>query len=126
MSYTLPGEKLVNSIGKTMVARVRFVSGRVQDISPFVPGKDPDEIVITANPLEVQGMVRKGEVRAQASGLMNFRSAQGTDRKATLKVRRQAIDMGGQVILLLQDKTSGQILIVPNRSFKSGIVYGYK
>lgn len=128
ITYTYPGEDVVNTIGKALVSEVRYSSGRVQKVSEMVKlsGRDGwENVIITNNPNDVVGLRRRGEIRAKATGYWNMKGAKGVDRKAAEKLKRESADMGGHVVLLLNKDTKGASYGSSAKSVQSGVAYGY-
>lgn len=128
ISYSYLGESVVNSIGKPVVARIRFESGRTEEISELidVAGKDGwENVIITNNPGEVVGLKRLGEIKSKAGGVWSMRTTKGSDRKATERIKREAAELGGHVVYLQQHETKGRGFYTNPESFQSGVAYGY-
>lgn len=130
IQYKIPGESATNTIGKAAVARIRFASGRIEEISRRVYVETPDDwefVMITSNPAEVVGLRRLGEVRAKAGGFGTFRTARGADRKATQRLKKRAAELGAHVILVHHHESTGRKAFAYNdpESFQGGVAYGY-
>ena len=126
ISYKRVNELTQYAIGRPAVQKIRFLSGRDEVISNRVligSSDDWENVVLTENPDEVVGLRRLGEVSGKSTG--GFIGVKGVDKAASRKLKKEAAEMGGHIILLLQDQTSGSGLYRASKSFKSGIVYGY-
>lgn len=128
ISYSYYGESVVNTIGKPVVSRIRFESGRTEDISKLVDvsGRDGwENVIITNNPSDVVGLKRLGEIKSKAGGVWSLRTTKGSDRKATERIKRDAAELGGHVVYLQQHETKGRGFYSNPESFQSGVAYGY-
>ncbi|TDE15283.1 hypothetical protein [Dyadobacter psychrotolerans] len=129
ISYTFPGETVTNTIGKAAVNKVKYASGREETISDKVDVSGEEgwqHVIITNNPNEVIGLKRKGEVKGKAGGYWGMRTVKGADKKATERIKKDAIEMGAHVVFIQQHETTGRKMYYSNpESIQSGTAYGY-
>lgn len=126
--FTYPGESVTNTVGKAAVDKILYQSGRVQPVSEFVSTKGREgweNVVITNNPNEVIGLRRVGEVKSKAGGYWSFRSTKGSDRKATERIKKEVVELGGHVVFIQQHETKGRAFYSNPESIQSGVAYGY-
>ena len=85
------------------------------------------KVLITTAESDVAGLVRKGEVRAKASGMTTMSNQANIDARATEKLKREAARLGAHIILVQNQTTQRGIygLTTPG-SLKQGIAYCYK
>lgn len=126
--FTYPGETVTNTVGKAAVDRIVFESGRVAQVSDFISteGRDGwENVLITDNPNEIIGLRRVGEVKAKAGGYGSLRTTKGSDRKATERLKKEVVDLGGHVVFIQQHETKGRGFNSNPESIQSGVAYGY-
>jgi len=126
--FTYPGETATNTVGKAAVDKILFESGRVQQITEYISTKGRDgweRVLITDNPNEVIGLRRVGEVKSKAGGYWSFRSTKGSDRKATERIKKEVVELGGHVVFIQQHQTKGRAVYSNPESIQSGVAYGY-
>jgi hypothetical protein len=128
ITFSNPGETVTNTIGKAAVDRVIFESGRVEQISEPVSVKGDEgwkNVIVTNNPNEVIGLRRVGEVKAKAGGYGSLRTTKGSDRKATERLKKEVVELGGHVVFIQQHETKGRGYNANPESIQSGVAYGY-
>ncbi len=129
ITYTYLNENVLLTIGKNCVKQIIFSSGRVQECSAKITVKginDWEKVIITTNLDDVKGLIRKGEVSSSASNDWNFKSKEGIDKKATMKIKKKAAAMYGHIIFLQDQRKKNMTLISGASSDKYGVVYGYE
>ena len=134
ISFTYPGEKVVNTLSKNQIKEIDFANGRVEKLTDKVVirgEQDWEKVQVTTLESEVAGLSRKGEVRAKASGGSALSNQAIVDARATEKLKRAAAKMGAHIILIQAQNTQrgalgafGHMGQVPT-SIKQGIAYGY-
>jgi hypothetical protein len=134
--YTFPEESITNVISKNVVREVHYGSGRKEVITEkiIIRGEhDWEKVLITTLESDIKGLVRKGEVKAKATGGTTFANQQNVDDKATMKLKKEAARMGAHIVLIQSQKTeSGSYGFnaygtssLP-KSLKQGVAYSYK
>lgn len=129
ISFTYPNETSVNAISKNCVKEIDFSTGRVEHCSDkiFVSGEgDWEKVIITNNPDDIKGLVRKGEVSSTASNTWNFSGKAGVDKKATMKIKKEAAALRAHIIFIQDQEKKNGSLISGATSSKSGVAYGYE
>lgn len=130
ISFTYPGEKVANTINKNVVKEIDFASGRVQMMTTKIVVRseaDWANVLITTNPDEVKGLVRKGEVRAKATGATTMSNQANIDAKATERIKKAAAVLGAHIVLLQAQTTrSGMMGMSTPNSLKQGVAYSYE
>ncbi|MBJ6119008.1 hypothetical protein JAO76_12445 [Pontibacter sp. BT310] len=135
ISFVYLNETVTNVINKNQVKEIKFASGRVQKFSEKIVingEQDWEKVIVTTLESDVAGLVRKGEVRAKASGGSTFSNQANIDEKATMKLKKEAAAMGAHIILIQSQKTetggysgAGGMGTVP-KSLKQGVAYSYQ
>jgi hypothetical protein len=134
VSFTYPGEKVVNVLSKNQIKEIDFASGRIEKITERIviaSEEDWQKVVVTTLESDVVGLTRKGEVRAKATGATALSNQANIDARATEKLKREAARMGAHIILLQAQNTQRgamgnafQTAQVPT-SLKQGVAYSY-
>lgn len=135
ISFTYPNETVVNTLSKNQIKEIDFASGRVQAITERVTitgEQDWEKVLITTLESDVSGLVRKGELRAKATGGSTFSNQANIDARATEKLKKQAAKIGAHIVLIQSQNTQrasfgnvGQMGQGPS-SLKQGVAYGYE
>lgn len=130
VSFTYPGESVTNTLSKNQIKEIDFASGRVQPMSTRVTVRGEQDwanVLVTTSENDVAGLVRKGEVRAKASGMTTMSSQANIDARATEKLKREAARLGAHIVLLQnQSNQHGLYGLTTPGSMKQGIAYGYQ
>ncbi|QRR01420.1 hypothetical protein [Dyadobacter sandarakinus] len=111
-----------------MVAKIKYESGREEMVSEMVTidGEDGwQNVLITNNRNDIVGLKRLGEIKSKAGGYASLRTTQGSDRKATERIKREAAKRGGHLVYIQQHETTGGSYGKNPESFQSGVAYGY-
>lgn len=113
IKYAYPGEDLLNSVYKNVVQKIVFKSGRVQTFAEASSFKtinsvlDYDKVTITTIADEVKGLYKLGDVSAKAKGTTVYSSQERVKERAYRKFKIQAAMLGGNIILLTNQRTEG-------------------
>ncbi len=78
-------------------------------------------VLLTDDPEDISGMVKKGEVTVTTPA---GRSRRDTERNAGMRLKMQALRLGAEIILITDTDTRGGYGDVPSISI-TGIAYGY-
>jgi hypothetical protein len=127
--FIYPGETANQTVFKNCVREIIFSSGRVQEITEkiIIKGEDDwEKVVITSDPEEVKCLVRKGDVRSSASNSWNFKSKKGVDKKATMKIQKEAAELKACFILITDQTKKNETIFSGASSDKYGVAYGYE
>ncbi len=91
-------------INKHQVQKIEFASGRVEEFeTPYKPVyslNDYENVFITYNPQEIEGMQAKGEVYSKAVGVTALASINNVKNRAVKKIKMEAAMLGANVILI--------------------------
>lgn len=116
-----------------------YVSGVATPDTTYCPGTETDKtlqlpvfrvisfdawkhVLVTDDPEEVSGMIKKGEVSITAPA---GRSRIHTERNAGMRLKREALRLGAEIILITDTDTRGGYGDVPSITI-TGIAYGYE
>lgn len=124
--YRRVDESTKYSLSRLAIYKIQFVSGREEELSSRVSiagSEGWQNVILTENPDDVVGLRKLGETSSKSISM--FRSIKGADKTATQRIRKEAVELGGHVILLSKDQASGSAAYKASQSYKVGIVYGY-
>jgi len=113
VKYKYKGEDVVNSIYKNTVEKIVFRSGRVQQFAEATSYKtvkgasDYENVTLTRVESEIHGLFKLGDVSAKAKGTTVYSSMEKVKERAIRKMKIQAAMMGGNIVYLTQNTTSG-------------------
>jgi len=126
VSYKYPGEDAEQVISKLAVSKIKYSSGRTEEISDkiVVSGKDDwEKVQIISDKVQVVGLKKGEEVRGKTSGMLSYNTAGSADKKASKKIKEAAAEMGAPFVLLTSDKNDGFGI---KQAVKNGVAYSYK
>ena len=110
IKYKYDGEELVNSISKNLVSQVNFANGRTQKVTSKIIVNsefDWENVIITNNESDVDGLTRVGEMMAKASSGWSTTNQGKMEEKAMGKLKKEAAAQGCHVVLLLTTTGKG-------------------
>jgi len=133
VTFAYANEDAEQTLGKYAVEKVVYgKSGRSQNITDKIivnSSEDWKNVIIIENTDEIAGLKRVGEVKGKTA-FINYRTGEGSDRKALEKLKKDAAAMHCQFIFITTDKdidrksddggSFGQL-----QSIKKGIAYSY-
>jgi len=113
VSFSYPGEELVNTIYKNIVDKIVFRSGRVQRFAEATSFKnvngpqDFENVSITMVENEVKGLYKLANVSAKAKGTTEFANIERVKERAYRKMKMEAAMQGANIVYIIQQKTQG-------------------
>lgn len=116
IKFSYPEEDLVNTVYRSRVQRIAFNSGRVQTFAPEALFKtvssveDYANVTVTGVEAEVAALTRVGRVGAKATGTTTLSSIERVKNRAYRKMKTEAAMMGGNVVFLLDQWTTGNVI----------------
>lgn len=133
VSFAYANEDAEQTLGKYAVEKVVYgKSGRVQNITDKIIVQSEGDwrnVIVIDNKDEIAGLKRVDEVKGKTA-FINYRTGEGSDRKALEKLKKSAAAMHCQFIFITTDKdidrksddggSFGQL-----QSIKKGIGYSY-
>ena len=123
ITYSYPNETVTTTINRKVVKQIIYKSGRTEDISsPVIINGEADfeKVILTKDPNEVIGLVKKGEVQSKAQ--KGFGKESKLRITATEDLKKEVAKKGGFIVLVQSDNFSNSPL---NNVTLSGIAYGY-
>jgi hypothetical protein len=113
VEYSFPDEEVVNSIYKNTVRKIKFKSGRTQMFSEATALNDVmsayeyDRVNLTRVEGETKGLFKLDEVFSKAVGTTTLSNITTVKERAFRKLKIQAAMLGGNLIYMLDQSTSG-------------------
>lgn len=113
VKFKYPGEDMVNTVYKNTVQKVIFKSGRVQTFIEATSYKKVDNIddfenvTTTSIESETKGLYKLGDVSAKAKGTTTLSNQERVKARAFKKLKIQAAMMGGNIVLLHNQRSEG-------------------
>jgi hypothetical protein len=123
VTFAYPNETATSSINRKVVQQIIYKSGRVESISEpmIIRGEaDFENVIITKDPNEVLGLIKKGDVEGKA--FKYFGNESKLRVTATDKLKKEAANKGAFIILIQSDNFSMSPI---NNVTLTGIAYGY-
>lgn len=116
VKFSYPDEDLINTVYRDRVQKIAFNNGRVQTFTSATSFKtvnsveDHPNVTVTGVEAEVAGLTRVGEVGAKATGTTTLSSIERVKNRAYRKMKTEAAMMGGNVVFLLDQWTTGNVI----------------
>ncbi|WP_075349538.1 hypothetical protein [Algoriphagus marinus] len=111
IKYSYPNETTVYSINRFLVEKIKFSSGREEIIEiPFkeVNGlNDVDQVFVTYNPIEINGLLNLGELYSKATGVTVFSNMSNVKNRSLDKMKTEASMIGANVVLISNAQSRG-------------------
>ncbi len=133
ITFSYPGEDLVNSIYKNTVFKIVHKSGRIEKFSEqssfklIATGADWENVLITQLEHEVKGLFKLEEVTSKATGATVFSNVTIVKDRAFKKLKIETAMCGGNIVYMLDQQTKGVSSNYggsdPARTSLSGIAY---
>jgi hypothetical protein len=129
IKFCYEGEDAVNIIGRCAISEVRYSSGRTQEMSEKINVKSPEDwekVRIVYDKNEVLGLKSLGQVEKHSSGTWSFSITAGHFSEKTLKkVRKEAANRGGCIVLILTQQSKSGGLLSDGHASMTGEIYTY-
>lgn len=115
IKFMYPGENFSNSIGKNVVSKIRFKSGRVQDFASTLNMMQVkscvewENVQISNIESEVVGLSKIDVVGAKARGMTTMSSIAKLQDRAFNKIKIETAMLGGNVAYLIEQTTETAI-----------------
>ena len=113
VEYSFPDEEMVTSIYKNTVRKIRFKSGRVQLFTEAIALNNVDnayeyeKVNLTRSEGETKGLIKIDEVFAKAVGTTVLSNITTVKERAFRKLKIQAAMLGGNLLYMLDQSTTG-------------------
>lgn len=112
VSYTYPGEEVLNSIYKNTIAKIVFRNGRVQTfdeyktLQPVLHAGDYAKVQILTSEVETRGLVKLEPVISKAKGFTTLANPLAVQDRALRKLLIETAMIGGNALALQQATTT--------------------
>ncbi len=135
IKFAYPNEEVVNSIYKNTVKKICFKSGRTQTfaeafaLKTIMSAYDYDQVSLSRLESETKGLIKLDEVFTKAVGTTTLSNIVKVKERAFRKMKIQAAMLGGNLVYMLDQSTTGNQVGGYYQSGKatetilSGIVY---
>lgn len=129
--YKYDGEDAENTMSKYAIEKIVYgKSGRVENVTDkiVVNGEaDWEKVVILEDKAYISGLIKGDEVRGK-TGLINYHTGNTGDKKAEMKLKKEAAAGGYPFVLMTADKTTvgaSSNGLGGSQAIKKGIAYKY-
>ena len=129
--YKYDGEDAENTMSKYAIEKIVYgKSGRVEEVTAKIDlagEADWEKVVILEDKSSISGLIKGGEVRGK-TGLINYHTGNTADKKAEMKLKKEAAAAGYPFILMTADKTTvgaSSNQLGGSQAIKKGIGYKY-
>ncbi len=129
IKYSYEGEDLLNNISKNVVKEIIFKSGRIQKFSKriVINGKeDWEKVQITTLESDIKGLVKGEEMMAKANSGWSFANQGKMQKKAMVKLKKQAASKGYHIVFLITTTSKGGHYGISGGTKASVTGVGYK
>lgn len=109
VSYSKPEQSEVLEMPRKEIEKVLFRTGRKEIFNkPVIQMIDKTQweaVLVTENPADVDGLYKKGAIRANASS--DSRSPAAAKTSATIRLQKKAANMGAMIVLIVNSEMKG-------------------
>lgn len=109
INYTFVNETAEQTISKYAVEKITYgSSGRVEDVSKKIDISGEEgwrNVVILEDKSQITGLDKVDNIKGK-SAFFNMRSANGTDTKATMDLKKKSAKIGCEFVFITADKDS--------------------
>ena len=129
ITFVYKNEDVVNVIGTVAVDNIKFESGRMQQITPKIAIKSPDDwklVKVVYDKSEVMGLKSLGQIEKHSSGTWSFSITGGHFLEKTLaKIRKEAAKRGGCIVLIQSSQSKSGGVFSDGHASMTGEIYTY-
>ncbi len=123
--YTNEGEAEIREVDRKQIEKIVYRTGRVEVLNrpafEMISEDDWRHVLVTDDPDEVAWLYERGKVEVTAAAVRNRRT---TLRNAEVRLKRQAVSLGANMILVTDTEFKGGYGDVPSVTMR-GIAYGF-
>jgi hypothetical protein len=127
ITYKKPGQDALFNIERKQVEKIKFKNGKIEVLNApifvMISEDNWQSIRLTEDPEDVQGMYNRGNVKVK--GKTNDRSGKDAYENATIRLRKKAATLGGEIILITRSERIGGYGEIPAYEIE-GIAYSTK
>ncbi|MDH3382050.1 MAG: hypothetical protein OEL54_05055 [Flavobacteriaceae bacterium] len=133
VTFKYEGEDSENTLGKYAIEKVIYgKSGRIENFSEKIIVNNEDDwekVVILEDKSYIAGLKKEGEIKGK-TGFISLHTGNTANKKAEMKLKKDAAKMGCPFILMTSDKDINQPsyegpTLGAVQSIKKGIAYKY-
>lgn len=123
VTFSYPGETMTNTISKNLIKEIKYSSGRIEKVSEIIVingEKDWEKVVLTEQPSDIDGLVKKGDISKSSANLgFVYTPVKKSEEKLHMQIKKEAAKLGAHVVLISP-------MIVSTSFMLKGTAYGYK
>ncbi len=123
--FTKQEESEISEIDRKQVEKIIYLTGRVEvfnrPVFEMVPEDNWRHVFLTEDPEKVAGLYERGPVEVTAAAVRNRMT---TVRNAQVRLKRRAVALGANMILVTHTEFRGGYGDVPSITMR-GIAYGF-
>jgi hypothetical protein len=124
VSYSKPDQSEVLEMPRKEIEKVLFRNGRKEifnkPVLTMIDKTQWEAVLVTENPSDVEGLYKKGIVKANASS--DSRSPAAAKNSATIRLQKKAANMGALIVLVVNSEMKGGYGEIPGWEL-DGIAY---
>ncbi len=125
VSYNNPGQNKVIELPRKEIEKIYYKTGRREvynkPVLQMIDKTQWEAVLVTENPNEVDGLFKRGVVKANASS--GSRSPKAAKTSATIRLQKKAANMGALIVLVTNSEMKGGYGEIPGWELE-GIAYG--
>lgn len=127
VTFRYPGENVSQALGKIMIEKIEFSSGREEvferKVQPVRTVEDYDKVYITFDANEIAGLKSVDNVHAKARGFTGFSGINSVTRRAIRKLKMEAAFKGANVVYIADTYQRGLGAVYNAMASYSGMAY---
>jgi hypothetical protein len=124
VSYTKPEQSAVLEMPRKEIEKIMFRNGRKEvfnkPVLQMIDKTQWEAVLVTENPNDVEGLYKKGFIKATASS--DSRSPKAAKTSATIRLQKKAANMGALIVLITSSEMKGGYGEIPGCEIQ-GIAY---
>jgi len=126
VTYKEVGKSKIEYVERKQVQKIVYKSGQKEVFNkPLVMDVEEGDyrtVILTENPADVEGLVKKGEIMAESNS--NSGSKKSALRNAEIRLQKQASNLGAQIVLITKKEPIGGYGEIPSYRLE-GVAYGF-
>lgn len=124
VSYNKPGQTAVTEIPRKEIEKILYGNGRKEiynkPVLQMIDETQWEAVLVTENPNDVEGLYKKGAVRATAAS--GSRSLKAAKTSATIRLQKKTANIGALIVLITRSEMKGGYGEIPGWELE-GIAY---
>jgi hypothetical protein len=124
VSYSKPEQSAVLEMPRKEIEKIMFRNGRKEvfnkPVLQMIDNTQWEAVLVTENPNDVEGLYKKGFIKATASS--DSRSPKAAKTSATIRLQKKAANLGALIVLITSSEMKGGYGEIPGCELQ-GIAY---